>query len=533
MNVEQAQDHYSVNSADHADDVSPTIAADLRRKRALECIVTRDVMYSLFGIRFEITTALQDFYTLDGPYDGGCDHHYIDNDDERVILIQSKMSDFQQDDTWEMNYAMDAGELSRIEGFCDGVIAQTAKQNFVGNVGPAREVALGDRVDEIYDAIVNNNYSVNLVQICSGTIANEWDAIQLPQIEAKGWYGFAIDRDDIAHHATEAIALDTTGGLPNPIELKFIQNHASTDDPNIIHGFVTGRSIKDAVQQESWRLTRQNLRHFKGSKATTANKGMVETLDDEPSKFHLYNNGLRITCSEMTNLGDETLQDSAGNDIIIERWELGSAQIVNGGQTSFSLRNYNGVTDLNDVKVNCIVIKEDDVDILRNVARYSNTQESLDDWDFHSDSPELLEIQNAIDLIRFQICGDERRFYFDQKSGAFEFLTDADKLNHRILRAAGRPIYHRLHPKDYAKASLVLTQEPHVAKSSARRFHSTNATGKYTQIFVNEVQSTKSVLYTHVILNQAKSHLKATVAAGGLPWLNQAIACCGYKMRVR
>ena len=101
---------------------------------------------------------------------------------------------------------------------------------------------------------------------------------------------------------------------------------------------------------------------------------MVETLNDEPSKFHLYNNGLRITCSGMATLGDETLQDSAGNNIITEKWQLESAQIVNGGQTSFSLRNYNGLTDLNDVKVNCIVIKEDDVDVLRNIARYSNTQ---------------------------------------------------------------------------------------------------------------------------------------------------------------
>ena len=526
MDVAECQDYYVLWSARHQNDVPANIPPANRQKRALECLLMRDVIYSEFGIRTEYSTALNDFLRYDGPGDGGCDEHIIDHVGKRVILVQSKMSDIAPDGSWRMNYHMDAGDLSRIETFVDNILAGSAKAEVSAvqtiAAGSTRETELHDRIDEIHAAITDG-YDVCLVQLCSGTFAGHWEVTQEPAIVAKGWYGRAIGAEDIAHCATEALQLDATGGAPDPITLNFITSHSSTDDDDIIHGFITASSLDSAVLQEGWKLTRQNLRHFKGTNATAANSGMVETLNECPEKFHLFNNGLRITCSAMEK-NQDTTEAGANGDIDVEEWRIENAQIVNGGQTSFSIRRYNGQSNLVDVKIGCVIIKEEDEEVLRNIARFSNTQEALDDWDFHADSPELLLLKDNIELIRFNVLGDQKSFYFDQKSGAFEFLSDAEKQQHRIQRNAGKHIHYRLHPSDFAKASLVLNGEPSVAKSSAKKFHSTSATGKYNQIFVNDPYSPKSVLYTMILLHRCKALLKTKVDAGAPAFYNQAVA---------
>jgi len=528
MDVDECQDYYTNYSDQHRNDVPAHIAANLKQKRALECMMMRDAIYSQFGIRYEYTAAMNDFLYFDGPGDGGCDQHIIDDEGERVILIQSKISDITVAGTWTMAYHMTAAELGRIEDFIDSILAGTAKANVTATAaiagGSARETELHDRIDDIYNAITVSGYDVCLVQLCSGTFAAHWDATQLPAIRVKGWHGYAIGSDDIAHHATEALALDSTGGEPAPIRLNFITLHSSTDDTDIIHGYITASSLNTAVLQEGWKLTRQNLRHFKGTTGTVANAGMVDTLNNSPQKFHLFNNGLRITCSEISKVRDATETDSGGTLIDVEEWELENAQIVNGGQTSFSIRRYGGATNLADVKVGCLVIKEEDQDILRNIARYSNTQEALDDWDFHSDSDEFLLLKEQIGLVVFDVMGDEKSFYLDQKSGAFEFLTNPQKAQHRIPRNAGKAIHYRIHPLDFGKASLIMNGEPSIAKSSAKRCHATNATGKYKEIFVDEPFAPKPILYTNILLHQCKALLKTRVEAGGPPFLNQAVA---------
>ena len=61
-------------------------------------------------------------------------------------------------------------------------------------------------------------------------------------------------------------------------------------------------------------------------------------------------------------------------------------------------------------QVGCVLIREDDEDVLRNIARYSNTQEALDDWDFHADSDEMLLLKNNLGRIKFTVLGVDRSF---------------------------------------------------------------------------------------------------------------------------
>ena len=80
-----------------------------------------------------------------------------------------------------------------------------------------------------------------------------------------------------------------------------------------------------------------------------------------------------------------------------------------------------------------------------------------------------------------------------------------------------------MHPKDYAKAVLVLSSLPHEAKASAKKFHATNAAGLYNDIFLKSTHSEKSVLYTWLVLGQCKALCKSLVEGGEPAFLNQAV----------
>ena len=67
----------------------------------------------------------------------------------------------------------------------------------------------------------------------------------------------------------------------------------------------------------------QNIRQWMQFK-TTVNKGLRETLQNNPNKFFFYNNGITIVVSDFAELGENII-------------EMHAPQIVNGAQTSNSI----------------------------------------------------------------------------------------------------------------------------------------------------------------------------------------------------
>lgn len=525
MELVKAEKYYFDHAEMHMNDVPKQKTGEAAVKLAMECMILRDCIYSHFGIRFEYQVAWSNWFDCDGPGDGGCDQHIIDDEDERVILIQSKVNNVIKGKTWEMKYTMDAGELDRIEDFANGILAGTAKTQAlkdVGGPGP-RVTMLHDRIDDIHSAI-KKGYEVTLVQLCTGTIAKHFETTQKPRIEAAGNFDIiAINCQDIGYHASEAMSLDETGGIPNPITLNFLMDDCSTTDAKVIHGFITASSLKKAVKAEKWKLTRQNLRHFKGKDATTANAGMVKTLDGDHENFHIYNNGLRITCDNMTSQGNVV-----ENGVRVEKWELENAQIVNGGQTSFSIRNYAGSSPLHEVKVGTIIIKETDPDVLRNIAKRSNTQEALEAWDFHADSIEQIHMKDEFLRLQFDVDGKGtlRSFYYEQKGGAWLHLKNAGGASpFEIPRTTkGKKIHYKLGPDDVSWAHFVINCEPHISKGKKQSFHDSSKGGNYKEIFISGSLSVKWLLYTHILRNQCKTYFKERVNSGAHKMENQAVS---------
>ncbi len=143
-----------------------------------------------------------------------------------------------------------------------------------------------------------------------------------------------------------------------------------------------GTIVARLYEEHGERLLEQNVRtflQFRGS----INKGMRNTLVNEPHMFFSFNNGLSATAEEVTTSAGDTLMLSAKN-----------LQIVNGGQTTASIftaeTKEGGSADLSQVyvQVKLTVVAQEKVDeVVPRISEFSNTQNKVNAADFFSNHP--------------------------------------------------------------------------------------------------------------------------------------------------
>lgn len=134
------------------------------------------------------------------------------------------------------------------------------------------------------------------------------------------------------------------------------------------------------------RLMEQNVRTFLQAK-TKVNQGILRTIQDDPSMFFAYNNGITATATNVTLAKDATAIGAIRN-----------LQIVNGGQTTASLLNAKDKAraDLSQVfvQMKLSVIEEDQVErVIPAISRFANTQNKISEADFFSNHPFHVEMQ--------------------------------------------------------------------------------------------------------------------------------------------
>ncbi|PKL48588.1 MAG: hypothetical protein CVV42_08940 [Candidatus Riflebacteria bacterium HGW-Riflebacteria-2] len=134
------------------------------------------------------------------------------------------------------------------------------------------------------------------------------------------------------------------------------------------------------------RLLEQNVRTFLQFRGGV-NKGIRNTLLNEPEMFFAYNNGLTTTAEKVETSEDGTFLHSVKN-----------FQIVNGGQTTASIftANRKNKADLEKVfvQVKLSVVNSSMVDaVIPRISEYANTQNKVSAADFFSNHPFHLRIE--------------------------------------------------------------------------------------------------------------------------------------------
>jgi hypothetical protein len=227
-----------------------------------------------------------------------------------------------------------------------------------------------------------------------------------------------------------------------------------------------GKDLAAIYDRWGTRLLEQNVRVFLQARSNV-NKGIKKTLEEEPSLFFSYNNGLTATAESA-----DVIEDGAFCKIT----RLYNFQIVNGGQTTASIyaASKSGV-DISDVLVQLklnVVSAERAKSLVPKISKYANSQNKVSDADLSSNSAFQVRMESY-----------SRRIYAPAKEGSFQqtkwYYERArgqyrDEQSH--LKKAAKKKFLTEYPKsqsftktDLAKYLMVWTDEAYYVNRGAQK----------------------------------------------------------------
>lgn len=143
-------------------------------------------------------------------------------------------------------------------------------------------------------------------------------------------------------------------------------------------------AVQLAAIYDRWgaRLLEQNVRCFLQARGKV-NKGIRNTIENDPGMFLAYNNGITATAE-----GIETREDGTGLSIV----RIQNLQIVNGGQTTASVHaaSRKKDVDLSRVFVQMklsVVDKDQAIHVVPLISEYANSQNRVAAADFFANHP--------------------------------------------------------------------------------------------------------------------------------------------------
>lgn len=213
-------------------------------------------------------------------------------------------------------------------------------------------------------------------------------------------------------------------------------------------------------KQYSSRLLEKNVRSFLDFKGV--NKGIRETIKNEPEKFIAYNNGLTITAT-----GIKTFEEN--HKLHIE--SLTDFQIVNGGQTTATIyfSKKDGI-DISNVRVmaKINVVKQTNEkeleELINNISEFSNAQSKVSRVDLNSRNLQLLKIKTLSERV---LTPNNLKWFFERSKG--EFNTKLKIANNRNRIEKEYPKDKRFSKEQMAKFFCAWGDEPYMVKKGGER----------------------------------------------------------------
>lgn len=189
-----------------------------------------------------------------------------------------------------------------------------------------------------------------------------------------------LHRLAVSRRGREEIVIDLVSDFGGPIPI--LPAHLTNAGYEAYLAVVPGAQLAAIYDQWGARLLEQNVRVFLQARGNV-NKGIRNTLENDPDMFFAYNNGVTATAEAV-----ETREESGG--LILTG--LRNLQIVNGGQTTASIHaaSRKKDADLSKVFVQMklsIVAPERTMDVVPKISEYANSQNKVNAADFFANHP--------------------------------------------------------------------------------------------------------------------------------------------------
>ena len=307
----------------------------------------------------------------------------------------------------DFNYGSEAGRLtktemnqafSRLEKFLSKSLDRRWR-DALEETGPA--FGLADLISQRWSGIEK----VRMFLITNRELSDRVDGRDAGDIDGRTvtysvWDIKRAHRFATTGHGREEIEIDLVSEFGSSLPL--LPAHLSTTKYESYLAVMPGSMLAKIYDRWGARLLEQNVRVFLQARGNV-NKGIRNTLENDPSMFFAYNNGITATAESVDISGD------SGQQVLTK---LKNLQIVNGGQTTASIHTaHRGKVDLSHVFVQMklsIVAPDESEAMVPKISEYANSQNRVSSADFFSNHPFHVRIEEF-----------SRRIYAPSPDGTF------------------------------------------------------------------------------------------------------------------
>ncbi|HAN92104.1 MAG TPA: hypothetical protein DCQ33_08505, partial [Nitrospira sp.] len=238
---------------------------------------------------------------------------------------------------------------------------------------------------------------------------------------------------------------------------------ASSDDYESFLCVIPGDLLYKLYERFGQRLLELNVRSFL-SITGKVNKGIRQTIRENPAHFFPFNNGLALTAA-----GVETSWTPEEGTIITG---IRGLQIVNGGQTTASIHRAHKVDgaplEAVHVQAKLTVIRtegDDDrfFDLVRQISLFANSQNKVNMADLSANEPFHVELERI--ALRTWAPGEQSQWFYERARGSYQAIKAKQATTPAQKKSFDRryPSNQRFSKTDLAKALNAWAPKPHVA----------------------------------------------------------------------
>lgn len=389
----------------------------------------------------------------DGAQDGGLDAYYIDYDNKKIYLIQSK---FRISESNFENKEICLDELMKME---TERILKGERDDYKGNEYNSKIIEFQNKLKNIddcaryeYKVIILGNlkkYTHEQIQSLMGTLPFEifdfnrtYDELVYPVCISTFYNENNID-----------ITINLKQRNINNLYETF---QTSFGECEVTIVFVPVKEIGQAMLKYKNSLLKYNPRNYLSLSKNKVNKDIRDSIiANDNGDFAILNNGITLLCDELS-LSDKTGRKNTAQ-IIIK-----NPQFINGGQTAYTLgkiaesKECDKLTEDKKVMLKIITIECDDdnkneqyIKFIENISNATNKQTKVEEADRRANDSIQIKLQRYI--------YKKYSLFYERKNGEYETAISEGYLPKNLI----------ISRTDFLRASLAFKGDPTQARSSS------------------------------------------------------------------
>jgi hypothetical protein len=340
---------------------------------------------------------------------------------------------------------------------------RSTKQPFHNAMEPASpEYDMVSRLHENYDSVS----SIRLIILIEGRV-NKFPVLDqpkdLPTVNLDIWDLERLFRAAASGLTYEPISINIEEIVGEP--LPCLAAPITSKDHRCYFTIIPGNLLHELYDTHGPRLLELNVRSFLQARGKV-NRGIRDTLMEDPGHFLPYNNGISATVEEITLVknsdGDQAIQIMKG------------LQIVNGGQTVASIHRAKDrdKVDLSNVYIQAKItqVAPEHVDsLVPHISRFSNTQNKVNETDFSANHPFHIAIQQLSE--KTWTPGETTRWFYERARGQWEVARIRGGTTPSQLRTFDQktPRIQKLDKTLLAKTINACNELPHIVSMGGQK----------------------------------------------------------------